>query len=161
MNTQVANHWLDFSHEIRHRGWSEAVAEKSTFPRTTPPSSITFLFASTLCSVHCCFPPSLLTLPHDLYDALLFSSVQLQVSLSLLRSVENTLAVRSFQWAQVVVGMWHKYPNPHCSHVVTVDVLDRTVDPKTGIIRTERILGCKQKAPTWIVTVSDRRTRVL
>jgi hypothetical protein len=47
--------------------------------------------------------------------------------------------------------MWHKYPNPHCSHVVTIDVLDRTVDSKTGIIRTERVLGCKQKTPTWIV----------
>jgi len=54
-------------------------------------------------------------------------------------------------WSHVVIGMWHKYPNPHCSHVVTIDTLDRTVDPKTGIIRTERILGCKQKTPTWIV----------
>ncbi|KAK1222898.1 Phospholipid metabolism protein [Marasmius sp. AFHP31] len=54
-------------------------------------------------------------------------------------------------WSHVVIGMWHKYPNPKCSHVVTIDVLDRTVDPKTGIIRTERVLGCKQKAPTWIV----------
>ncbi|KAG6837873.1 hypothetical protein H0H93_013026 [Arthromyces matolae] len=49
------------------------------------------------------------------------------------------------------IGMWHKYPNPKCSHVISIDVLDRSVDPKTGIIRTERILGCKQKAPTWIV----------
>jgi len=49
--------------------------------------------------------------------------------------------------------MWHKYPNSKCTHVVSVDVLDRSVDPKTGIIRTERILGCKQKAPLWIVKV--------
>ncbi|KAI0320448.1 MSF1-domain-containing protein [Amylostereum chailletii] len=54
-------------------------------------------------------------------------------------------------WSHVVIGMWHKYPNPHCSHVVTVDVVDRSVDPQTGIIRTERILGCKQRAPIWIV----------
>ncbi|TFY76777.1 hypothetical protein EWM64_g7238 [Hericium alpestre] len=54
-------------------------------------------------------------------------------------------------WARVVIGMWHKYPNPHCSHVVTVDVVDRTINPETGIIRTERILGCKQRAPIWIV----------
>jgi len=53
-------------------------------------------------------------------------------------------------WAHVVIGMWHKYPNPHCSHVLTVDVLDRSVDPSTGIIRTERILGCKQKTPYMI-----------
>ncbi|TCD70633.1 hypothetical protein EIP91_002352 [Steccherinum ochraceum] len=54
-------------------------------------------------------------------------------------------------WSHVVIGMWHKYPNPQCSHVVTIDVLDRSVDPRTGIIRTERVLGCKQKAPIWIV----------
>lgn len=60
----------------------------------------------------------------------------------------------SHPWSHVVIGMWHKYPNPHCTHVVTVDVLDRTVDPETGIIRTERVLGCKQKAPSWIVKVS-------
>ncbi|PFH54765.1 hypothetical protein AMATHDRAFT_52648 [Amanita thiersii Skay4041] len=54
-------------------------------------------------------------------------------------------------WSHVVIGMWRKYPNPKCSHVVSIDVIDRTVDSVTGIIRTERILGCKQKAPTWIV----------
>ena len=60
----------------------------------------------------------------------------------------------SHPWSHVVIGMWHKYPNPHCSHVVTIDVVDRSVNPETGVIRTERILGCKQKAPTWIVKVS-------
>uniref|UniRef100_A0AB74UL73 MSF1-domain-containing protein n=1 Tax=Neonothopanus gardneri TaxID=1069186 RepID=A0AB74UL73_9AGAR len=54
-------------------------------------------------------------------------------------------------WSHVVIGMWHKYPNPKCSHVVSIDVVDRSVDPETGIIRTERVLGCKQKAPKWIV----------
>jgi len=47
--------------------------------------------------------------------------------------------------------MWHKYPNPHCAHVLTVDTVDRSVDPITGIVRTERILGCKQKTPVWIL----------
>ena len=49
--------------------------------------------------------------------------------------------------------MWHKYPNSKCTHVVSIDTIDRSVDPKTGIIRTERVLGCKQKAPLWIVKV--------
>ncbi|PAV22247.1 MSF1-domain-containing [Pyrrhoderma noxium] len=56
-------------------------------------------------------------------------------------------------WSHVIIGMWHKYPNPHCSHVLSVDVLDRSIDPVTGIVRTERILGCKQKAPTWILKI--------
>ena len=63
----------------------------------------------------------------------------------------NTLL--SHSWSHVIIGMWHKYPNPHCSHVVTVDVVDRSVNPSTGIIRTERVLGCKQRTPTWIVKV--------
>lgn len=63
------------------------------------------------------------------------------------------LPLRSHSWAHVIIGMWHKYPNPHCSHVVTVDVIDRSVNPSTGVIRTERVLGCKQRAPTWIVRV--------
>jgi len=63
----------------------------------------------------------------------------------------NQVHIWDHPWSHVVIGMWHKYPNPHCSHVVTIDVVDRSVDPNTGVIRTERILGCKQKAPTWIV----------
>ncbi|KAG8904526.1 hypothetical protein FRB99_001609 [Tulasnella sp. 403] len=54
-------------------------------------------------------------------------------------------------WATVNEGVWQKYPNPYSGHVVSVDVIDRTVDPETGIIRTERVLGCKQAAPRWVV----------
>ena len=57
-------------------------------------------------------------------------------------------------WATVNQGVWQKYPNPYSGHVVSVDVLDRTVDPETGVIRTERLLGCKQAAPRWVVKVS-------
>ncbi|CCM00318.1 uncharacterized protein FIBRA_02348 [Fibroporia radiculosa] len=32
-----------------------------------------------------------------------------------------------------------------------MDACYRTVDPSTGVIRTERVLGCKQKAPGWII----------
>lgn len=66
---------------------------------------------------------------------------------------DETYLSHSHQWSHVVIGMWHKYPNPHCAHVLTVDTVDRSVDPKTGIIRTERILGCKQKMPGWIIKV--------
>ena len=70
--------------------------------------------------------------------------------------VIGTLLVPTFHVYVVLTlfqGMWHKYPNPHCSHVLSVDVIDRSVDPATGVVRTERILGCKQKAPTWILKV--------
>ena len=60
----------------------------------------------------------------------------------------------SHPWSNVIIGLGYKYPNPHCSHVLSVDVVDRSVDPATGVVRTERILGCKQKTPAWILKVS-------
>ena len=96
---------------------------------------------------------------NDPRHALFLADVQLRVSSALnaifsRRQGTDIAPSRSHPWSHVVIGMWHKYPNPHCSHVVTVDVVDRSVDPKSGVIRTERILGCKQKAPVWIVKVS-------
>jgi len=69
------------------------------------------------------------------------------------RRMSVLTAISSHPWSHVVIGMWHKYPNSKCTHVVSIDTLDRTVDPETGIIRTERVLGCKQKTPAWIVKV--------
>jgi len=54
-------------------------------------------------------------------------------------------------WTTVNTGLVKKYPNPHSGHVISVDVLDRSIDPVTGVLRTERILGCKQAAPRWVV----------
>jgi hypothetical protein len=56
-------------------------------------------------------------------------------------------------WSLVNLGLWRKYPNPYSAHVVSVDVLDRSINPQTGVIRTERVIGCKQKAPRWVVKV--------
>ena len=70
-------------------------------------------------------------------------------------SIQPTDLCDRHPWSHVVIGMWRKYPNPKCTHVVSVDVIDRSVDPETGIIRTERILGCKQKAPRWVVKVRN------
>lgn len=50
-------------------------------------------------------------------------------------------------------GIWRKYPNRECAHVISVDVLDRSIDPKTGVLRTERVLGVRQKAPLWVLKV--------
>jgi len=60
----------------------------------------------------------------------------------LLRSRADLLAsltLRSssrHEWSRVILGMWQKYPNPATSHVISVDTIDRTVDPVTGIIRS-------------------------
>lgn len=69
-------------------------------------------------------------------------------------SADSMFLFCSHAWSNVIIGLQYKYPNPHCSHVLSIDVVDRSVDPATGIVRTERILGCKQKTPTWILKAS-------
>lgn len=48
------------------------------------------------------------------------------------------------------VAVWYKYPNPHTEHVQSIDVLDRTICPQTGTVRTERLISVEQHTPRWI-----------
>lgn len=45
---------------------------------------------------------------------------------------------------------WRKYPNEYSSHVLSVDIIDRSVHPQTGVLRTERLLSIKQSAPALL-----------
>ncbi|KAG0224888.1 hypothetical protein BGW42_008313 [Actinomortierella wolfii] len=54
-------------------------------------------------------------------------------------------------WDHVTAANWRKYPNEQCPHVIAVDILDRHVDPETGILHTERLLTCKQNAPAMVL----------
>jgi len=57
-----------------------------------------------------------------------------------------------YSWEEVSTANWQKYSpwNEKTPHVVAVDTLSRCVDPETGILRTERLITCKQGAPRWI-----------
>lgn len=68
------------------------------------------------------------------------------------KTFENGFAL-PYQWSQTALAVWHKYPNPFAPHVVSMDVVDRTYDERTGLLRVERILGVRQGAPTWAVKV--------
>lgn len=50
----------------------------------------------------------------------------------------------------VLSSLHRKYPNPYATHVYSVDTMERSVDPETGIIRSERLIGVQQGAPKWI-----------
>ncbi|KAJ3414910.1 hypothetical protein HDV05_005859 [Chytridiales sp. JEL 0842] len=52
-------------------------------------------------------------------------------------------------WTMVTQAIWQKYPNPFASHVLAADVIDRTVDPVTGVITTTRLFLKKGKTPSW------------
>jgi hypothetical protein len=58
----------------------------------------------------------------------------------------------NYSWEEVSTANWRKYCpwNQKSTHVIAVDTLSRTVDPATGILRTERLITCRQAAPEWL-----------
>jgi len=58
----------------------------------------------------------------------------------------------NYSWDEVSTANWQKYSpwNKKSEHVIAVDTLSRTVDPETGILRTERLITCRQSAPKWL-----------
>ncbi|KAI2624048.1 MSF1 protein [Xylaria nigripes] len=61
----------------------------------------------------------------------------------------------NYSWEEVSTANWQKYCpwNEKSTHVIAVDTLSRTVDSETGILRTERLITCKQSAPEWLKAV--------
>lgn len=57
-----------------------------------------------------------------------------------------------YDWEHVSTNHWQKYSpwNERCAHVIGVDTLGRFVDEATGILRTERLITCRQNAPSWL-----------
>ncbi|KZZ96952.1 MSF1 domain-containing protein [Ascosphaera apis ARSEF 7405] len=60
-----------------------------------------------------------------------------------------------YSWDEVSTANWRKYCpwNDKSTHVVAVDILSRDVDPASGILRTERLITCKQTAPKWVASL--------
>lgn len=59
----------------------------------------------------------------------------------------------NYPWHQVTAANWQKYPNEFSTHVVSVDTLNREIDSERQVLRTERLIGCKQPIPKWISTL--------
>lgn len=66
--------------------------------------------------------------------------------------VFSNIVTYDYSWEEVSLANWRKYGpwNNKSPHVVAVDTLSRHVDPDTGILRTERLITCKQSAPAWL-----------
>lgn len=60
-----------------------------------------------------------------------------------------------YSWDEVSTNNWRKYCpwNERAEHVLAVDTISRHVDAATGILRTERLITCKQSAPQWILSI--------
>lgn len=54
-----------------------------------------------------------------------------------------------FSFPALVYAVINKYPSPLAPHVISIDVLDRTI-LQDGTIRSERLLGVKQDSPKWV-----------
>lgn len=65
-----------------------------------------------------------------------------------------------YSWDEVSRNNWRKYCpwNDKAEHVLAVDTLSRHVDAETGILRTERLITCKQAAPQWVLTILGGET---
>lgn len=59
----------------------------------------------------------------------------------------------SYSPVHTINWLLRKYPNPFATHVFSVDTLERQIDPDTGLLRSERIIGVQQGAPKWITKV--------
>ncbi|KAI5964997.1 UPS2 [Candida margitis] len=55
----------------------------------------------------------------------------------------------NYPWDQVTAANWQKYPNELSTHVVSVDILNRRL-VNDHVLRTERLIGCKQSIPRWL-----------
>jgi len=64
----------------------------------------------------------------------------------------------NYSWDEVSSANWQKYGpwNNKSEHVIAVDTLSRSVDPATGVLRTERLICCKQSAPEWIKSICGK-----
>lgn len=56
----------------------------------------------------------------------------------------------NYPWEQVTAANWQKYPNELSTHVESVDILSREIDVERKVLRTERLIGCKQSIPRWL-----------
>nr|CAG8435396.1 12545_t:CDS:2 [Entrophospora candida] len=54
-----------------------------------------------------------------------------------------------YPWDNVTLAFWLRYPNPFASHVESVDVIDRYVDPSNGALRTTRLILKRGIVPKW------------
>lgn len=61
-------------------------------------------------------------------------------------------------WNVVTFAAWNKYPNDNSPQVLNVDILNRSVNPETGVLHTERLLTCRQNLPSILEWVRRRQT---
>jgi hypothetical protein len=62
----------------------------------------------------------------------------------------ETTHIFSSDWHSATMAAFRKYPNDKTPHVKHVEILNRTIDPVTGNLITERLISVSQNVPTLI-----------
>jgi len=57
----------------------------------------------------------------------------------------SMVSVFQYSWDQVSCAIWQRYPNPFSSHVLSEDVVERSI--KDGCLKTKRIISKTNKLP--------------
>lgn len=60
----------------------------------------------------------------------------------------ETTTTFNYSWDQVVQGYWNRYPNPHSSHVLSEDTIERSVTGN-GQLHSKRLLTKTNPVPKW------------
>lgn len=58
--------------------------------------------------------------------------------------------VFNHSWETLTASQWQKYPNPHNTSVLRTDVVERKVDPQTGILESHRIITSDWALAPWV-----------
>ncbi|KAI9649458.1 hypothetical protein NHQ30_002034 [Ciborinia camelliae] len=56
-----------------------------------------------------------------------------------------------YSFPAVTLAYFLRYPNPHSTHVLSTDVISRTIDPETGRLRTLRIHRKSTRLPSAVL----------
>lgn len=54
-----------------------------------------------------------------------------------------------YPWSLLTFANFSKYPNEHANHVLSVDVISRSITP-AGLLVTDRLLQLKQPIPSFL-----------
>lgn len=66
-----------------------------------------------------------------------------------MKRYEGSTIIRH-NWQQIAIAFWNRYPNKYSKHVLSEDILDRRVDPRSGQLITKRLLVKTNSCPKWI-----------
>jgi len=64
-----------------------------------------------------------------------------------------------YNWKDISLANWFRYPNPARPDVLNIDILKRDFDPETGVLKTTRLLTMKTAIPSWLERITGASSK--